>query len=89
MIFVVCILPLLAKLHMSVDSSDVSFVNDSLILNKSLQGLGSNESSQRVIRSFSRGRASGLLHRLVQVNRNDSFISRLGLRVRVFGSFFT
>ena len=59
--------------------SDVSFVNDSFILNESLQGLGSNESSQRVICSFSRGRASGLLHRLVQVNRNDSFISHLGL----------
>ncbi|CAB1445273.1 unnamed protein product [Pleuronectes platessa] len=47
--------------------SDVSVVNDSFVLNESLQGLGSNESSQREIRSFSRGRASGLLHRLMQI----------------------
>ena len=45
----------------------MSVVNDSFVLNESLQGLGSNESSQREIRSFSRGRASGLLHRLMQV----------------------
>ena len=43
-----------------VSVSDVSFVNDSFILNKSLQGLKSNESSQKKICSFSRGHASGL-----------------------------
>ena len=43
-----------------LSTSDVSFVNDSFILNESLQGLESNESSQKKIRSFSRGHASGL-----------------------------
>ena len=46
--------------HVYSTSSDVSFVNDSFILNESLQGLESNESSQKKIRSFSRGHASGL-----------------------------
>ena len=32
---------------MSLDTSDVSFVNDSFILNESLQELESNESSQK------------------------------------------
>ena len=40
--------------------SDVSFVNDSFILNESLQGLESNESFQKKIRSFSRGHPLGL-----------------------------
>ena len=43
-----------------IEISDVLFVNDSFILNESLQGLESNESSQKKIRSFSRGHASGL-----------------------------
>ena len=45
---------------LAIGTSDVSFVNDSFILNESLQGLESNESSQKKICSFSRGHASGL-----------------------------
>ena len=43
-----------------IEISDVLFVNDSFILNESLQGLESNESFQKKICSFSRGHALGL-----------------------------
>ena len=54
---------LLISLHKLASTSDVSFVNDSFILNESLQGLESNESSQKKICSFSRGHASGLAYK--------------------------